>query len=630
MEKEELIFDSMSADDRAKAEDVIRKYHAAKDSTQTLRQTNWPKFYKTYIQEHDTAVKYSYRSRIYIPLVFSRIRVLVPYIMQTIFSSDPAFKLKDCTGMKSEEKQAIEKVIEVQNEKNDLYSRLKTFVLNMAIYGTAVGKVYWERDVEPEVKTRSVKKLKYAEIGGVSIPVGWQTVEENYSENRVNFDGPVFAPIDLNDFYIDPKADKLDGFWKIHIVKKTIKDLVAANRKKGDRIYKNLNMLRIAAANSSGSSEEERLKDDRKQPQGVNVDSGRLPTKQITLAEYWSADGKTMRVVALDYGILIRETKNPFDHGRSPFVFARYMEVPGQFYGMGIPEIIYGLQQNVNTITNQRNDNLNIILNRMWKVKRDGGVNLDTLKSAPGNVIMVDEMDEVEPFETPDVTQSAYIEVARNKEEAEEATGTRYISGAAPMGSNKTATGTRLNQQAELTSVQGIFTELEATCLKPYVYMVKELNKQFNDTDTVVEIIGPRGRAIEFTVSPAEYKKDYNFYAAGIRNVLQKDVQVHQMTNFLAIIGRMPPDMILAYGINIPEILKRIWESMGLDDPNMIIAGPEQTQGVAQEAAQYGMMNQMSQSLGQGMASNMVDTSNPANTLQAGNQAGGQQGARIQ
>ncbi len=591
---------------------IIQRYTYSKDATQELRQTKWQQYLNTYIQKHETNSKREYRSQIYVPLAFQQIRTLVPFLMSTIFNSDPLFKMVDATGLRPDEKMAIEKLIDRQCYEMDFYSRLNEFLLGMCIYGTAIAKVYWENDVQPVTKTRKTVKTKYTDVLGMKVPSGFQTVEESYTEDKINYDGPVFENIDLWHFFIDPKADRLEGYWKGHLIERSLEEM------KGSKRYKNLDQLEALLNVTTSTNQEDKQVQDLKRAEGVRVDEQREDKKGcIKLLEYWVEDDSRCYVVALDYGVIVSEKKNPFKHGQSPFVSAAFQPVPHSFFGMGVPEIVYGLQRNVNTITNQRNDNLSLIINRMWKYKRDGSINPSQLKSVPGGLIPVDEMDSVEPLELKDVTQNAYLEVQANKSEAQEAIGTKYLSGANPTGSNRTATGVRLNQNAEASSIMGIFNLLEETCLRPMVDMIYSMNDQFLDRDVAVEIIGPRGQTIEFGVKPQLFNRYRSFYAAGIRNVNQKDVLVHQMENFLGIVARIPPQMIVAYKINIPEILKKIWENMGLDDANSIIGGD--TQGAAQEMLAF----QQQQAQAEGMGAPGTPPT-PGNTMNPGNIMGGQ------
>src|SRR5205814_598835 len=83
---------------------------------------------------------------------------------------------------------------------------------------------------------------------------------------------------------------------------------------------------------------------------------------------------------------------------------------PGELYGMGEIEPIDRLQRAVNAVLNQRLDNVQLTLRSMWKVKKNAGVDMHTLVSAPGNIVTTDDMDAVEPFQVPDVTGATFVQ----------------------------------------------------------------------------------------------------------------------------------------------------------------------------------------------------------------------------
>ena len=624
---------------------VKNKYQASFDATQAMRKTYWPMYLNTYLQKHEIEAKGAHRSNIYVPLVVQQIRTTLPYLMQTIFSSNPVFKLEDTTGLQQQEKQALEKLIDIQQNNARLYKRLYTFMLNLCIYGTGIGKVYWSSDKHTEDKKRKVKKPKYIELLGTKIPYSWEEVEESYTEEIVEFDGPVMHPIDPKDFYIDPMADTLDGFWKGHIVYKTFSQLEGANKAAGGKLYKNLDKLKIQlqanedaekneeianARQESGPEAEQKVR--AKQANKINAININTGSTKIRLLEFWTEDDKNIYLVALDFNTLVRAAKNPFGHKKAPFVYGTFMNIPGEFWGMGIPQVIYTLQRNVNSITNQRNDNLVLILNRMWLYKLDSAIEASALVSAPGKAFGCENPSEdIIPLVTPDVTQSAYMEVTANKSEAQEALGTKYISGSNPTGSNRTATGVKLNQNAEAASLMGIFKLLEDTCLKPMVDMFYCLNYQFNTKENIISIMGPQGDVIQASISNEAFKEPRKFYAAGITNILERDTRVHQMTNYLAIVGRDPE--ATALGLNKAEIYRRIWVEMGLDDVDKIIASPEQQQQNVANIQQMQMSQAMGQQAGAQMgdiATGMAEPPMPDETMGEGNTGGGQQGTRIQ
>ena len=99
-------------------------------------------------------------------------------------------------------------------------------------------------------------------------------------------------------------------------------------------------------------------------------------------------------------------------------------KVPNQAVGVGALSPILDLHKAYNLTRNQRFDNVSLVINRMWMLKRGSGVDPKKLRSLPGNVIDVDSFDSVAPLQTPDVTGSSFDEAQSLSTEMQTATGT--------------------------------------------------------------------------------------------------------------------------------------------------------------------------------------------------------------
>jgi hypothetical protein len=89
---------------------------------------------------------------------------------------------------------------------------------------------------------------------------------------------------------------------------------------------------------------------------------------------------------------------------------ARYIPVQHELYGIGIPEVSESLQEELNAVRNQRMDNVNLIINRMFIANKYADIDFDQLVSYPGNIILTNDVTAVQPLDTRDITKSAYME----------------------------------------------------------------------------------------------------------------------------------------------------------------------------------------------------------------------------
>lgn len=92
----------------------------------------------------------------------------------------------------------------------------------------------------------------------------------------------------------------------------------------------------------------------------------------------------------------------------------------------GVVELNKPLTEMLNDVTNQRLDNVKLVLNKRYAIRRGSKIDLGALmRNVPGGGVMMDDVDrDYRIMETPDVTQSSYVEQDRLSVESDELLGT--------------------------------------------------------------------------------------------------------------------------------------------------------------------------------------------------------------
>jgi uncharacterized protein YqfB (UPF0267 family) len=92
----------------------------------------------------------------------------------------------------------------------------------------------------------------------------------------------------------------------------------------------------------------------------------------------------------------------------------------------GTIELVRPMTELINDTTNQRMDNVRLVLNKRYLVRRQANVDLGALmRNAPGGGVLVDDvMADIRTMDTPDVTSSSYAEQDRLAVESDELLGT--------------------------------------------------------------------------------------------------------------------------------------------------------------------------------------------------------------
>lgn len=114
------------------------------------------------------------------------------------------------------------------------------------------------------------------------------------------------------------------------------------------------------------------------------------------------------------------------ERGERPFTVGFSTIEAFRNYPAGDLEQMAGLQEEINVIANQRLDNVKLVLNKRYYVKRGAQVDLDALiRNVPGGGVMMNDPEkDVQTVNTPDITSSSYQEQDRLAVESDELVGT--------------------------------------------------------------------------------------------------------------------------------------------------------------------------------------------------------------
>ena len=168
---------------------------------------------------------------------------------------------------------------------------------------------------------------------------------------------------------------------------------------------------------------------------------------------------------------------------KKPFAVSSYEPLPNEFYGMSAVELVADIQEEINTHRNQRIDNISLVMNKMWKVKRGADIDESELVSRPHGIIHVDDMGDIEEFRMTDVTGSSYAEEQMSKTDMENTLGVPAVVRGADSSRRETAT-----EIVTKTSNAGIRFDVkimlfESTFFKRIARLMDLNNQQFVDEE---------------------------------------------------------------------------------------------------------------------------------------------------
>jgi len=349
------------------------------------------------------------------------------------------------------------------NPKQEMHRKLADMVKMAGMYGTSFGLLTWMWDRREQEIISKKGKTKWVQL----------------------WDEPFFKPLDPRDVFPDPSATDANSLqWVIVNQYFTYDELKGQNGKyeDGNNRFINLTILKEKLRNKKDITASRDITiaqiDGRKNANGIK---DRILVRTMFSREKWVS-------ICPDYNLVIENHPNPYQHFELPIHILIDQNVPNQLYGMGEIEPIMPLQKGLNSVVNQRSDNVRLILNGMFKVKHNAKYAY-TWRSEPGAKWVVEDPNDVEPFVIPDVTANTFLVTANYfKDAMTKATGNFDVLNKGLSGRN-TATEAKIasgEQNARLRSKENFLDQFVRRLSNQWM----QLNQQFLQDKTLIRIVG--------------------------------------------------------------------------------------------------------------------------------------------
>lgn len=438
------------------AEAIKERHHASEDYLRHY-QSKWQDYYQIYrcIPNENYQI-YEGRADLYVPYGYSTVETVFPRLT----ANQPRIIAAPRTPSDLKGTKPLQTLIDYWWEKMRARARVKLWVKDGLMYGTGVNKLTWKKDDE--------------------------------------YDGPCMEVVDLagGEIYFDPENPDLNdpNNWWIHEYEMEVEDILDNPNFTIPENYL------IDEGSGEVSQGPELIADYYKEFR--EFVTGKTPQKDPVsvkgkLWEFWGkVNGESRIVVILNEKFVIRNDKNPYKHGRPPFVAWVDTQVPHIPLGIGEIEPIERLQYELNDVRNQRMDNVTQILHRMWKIHKGADIDETELVWRPNGVVHTDMMEGLLPIEVPDVTKSSYNEETLIKQDIQTASGvTDYARGMGNQSgtqANETARGIAMMQEVANVRFQAKLSNLE-DAMVIMGEMLIDLLQQFLPRKIVIRITGEEG-----------------------------------------------------------------------------------------------------------------------------------------
>jgi len=573
------------------------------------------------------------RSNLHIPRTYQIVDTIRSRLVNAFFNRRPYIEFMPSPSKqnrqnlkKAEEKAKVASaLVDEQLDKNKIVAKYYDYITQLLTFPAGILAVGWKYKEEVVKRKVPVKEIDL-NSNGYPFYTG-NYIYEPRESNEVIWDDNEIKNIDFFDFWPDPKATNLDDcrgvFQREFITYKNLRDRLnfldylnegevypvdfeEVMKESPEEVGREKRMSEVGLSTSMAkkyfNSDDQELKENTK----------------FEVLHYWENDRHAM---ILNRERCIYDGPSPYwRHRKIPFVVESYDRLPNEFYGMSAVDIIADLQHEENSIHNQRNDNINMIINKMWKVRRGADIDESELVSRPHGVIHVDRMEDVMPFEQGEVPASSFEQQSIVARSAENAVGATPIMQGAESRGEQTATESM--EQANNAGMRfSVKTRVfNYTGIKRLTNLMDMNNQQFIDGQRLVRIYPEESGEWRYA-NPGMLIGEFDYRPAGanIDPAANKEVrreQLSQMMQFLMEAG-IP-------FVDYHQLVKEWLESFDIENSQKFIVPEEEWQ------RQQQMQQMAAQQQGNGgRPGNQVDNANQAQQTQAA-QEGRQRGRRPQ
>lgn len=593
-------------DSRETTAELIQRFYYA-ESWRQQYDTRALEWYKLYVGWRNALPKaLQGRSNLHIPRTYEEVDTLRSRFLKALFSSRPYIDflprpreaVNPALLPELEAKAKIAGAI-LDDQLAAIVPAFYDFITCFLVYPAAVASVGWRYETR-KAKVKQQRFIQPTFLDRVNAALrGMQAqpmmVLEEVEQEVVEYDDNDFTPVDFFDFWPDPRGRDIDScrfcFEREWLTVPELQDKLALlKRVGGGKVYEPQDWDALAGA--AGELQDGR--EDRLAAIGLGSDSTqgywREPKKGylMEVLHYWQDDRHCLLVNRTE---TLYDGKNPYHrHGKKPFIATSFDPLPGEFYGLSAVQLIEHLQHELNTNRNQRIDNVSLVLNHMWKVRRTADINPNELISRPHGVIWVDSPDDVTELSMNNVTSSSYNEENIIKQDMENVIGVpAVVRGADPAGKQTATEVVTKNTSAGFRFDVKVMI-YEALCLKRMAYLMDCNNQQFIDDARLVQIYGELGMEWK-RIEPYELLGEHDYAPAGssVDPMANKEIRRQQLNELLAMVSK---NQLVAQYVKIPELIKLLIQSYDIRSVDKLLISPEElaTQQQAAMAAQMGGM----------------------------------------
>lgn len=564
---------------------VNDRFTRARDFRLVNQDPIWKRSYNNWRGVLDSSA-YPWRSKLFIPWSFTVVETIIP----KVFARDPKWRaIAQSPDFPSDGPRVVNNLLTYQWGRCGMRIKMYDYIKDSLMYSKGYAKVGW--NFQP--KTRTFMEPQVDKNDKITF--------NKVQKTTVEYDDPIVDIVDPMDIYVDPDATSLDdAAYVIHRKTVSLEDL------KQNPNYNNVDQIKQADYADQWLDKSTRYR---------NITPAKDKHKDLVeILEYWGADDRL--IVLANRSVVLRDTPNPYNHKKIPFVELDDYRDPHRYYGQSELSVIDPLQREINAIRNQRRDYDNLALNPVIRMVPGVLRNPNSAVMAPGNVWMVSDLNSMDVFTLPQLQGSSTEIENQTAQDIQRAVAIDELGiGLMPENASRVAATTVVSSQSNAGKRFAMKIALLEEAVKKIGQMVFDLNQQFLDKERTIQILGEKGAEEWVKLSPADIRGNY-MVSIETGSMLPKDeiAARKEAMEFLQYVTPIVGPVIQSNPNVAMPIIQMVLDTFELPGKTEIVSQLKQALGVAQEAQQRQMLAQQAQTEAQTIQS--LQPATPPQTAQ--------------
>lgn len=438
------------------------------------------------------------------PLCKQHVSANLDQTMPALFPEDPPFMFNPNPDISRQVSRAWEEVLGRQLKQIQFKSKIRLIEKDKLIFGTGIAHWGWESfQRKTTVYVRETQPVSVIDVMGRRNFIHTKESDDLTAvDSMQTISRPFFDRMEINHVLVSPGLREPDIRKAAYVIKRdylTIRDINRLRDFKGYDIPSEDVLKALAAppaeeaASSAVENEATAYPAQGHRPLPRYIDESEDPLEhKLEVLEHWTSDRV---IVVLQRKTVIRNEVNDF--GVVPFLSTFWDDIPGTFYGFGIPRRIGSIQIHIQGLRNLRLDDVNLNLQNVWLEKRGANITGQPLKLYPGSRLKLDDTKEgLVPLIKQPVLNEAYKEEAVLKADAESTTGSNelLIQGALPQSGRtslgRTATGASALGGAASSHVQASADVSIDQVILPAIQAILHMDREMLDPADLRKMVG--------------------------------------------------------------------------------------------------------------------------------------------